>query len=101
MHSDVGGGYKDSGLSDIALKWMIKEAGTLGLTVERHLNPMPKFDAKLHKSYKGFYHVLGKYPRPMKEHGELDLHPTVRQRYSKNSSYRPKNLVEYLEEYGW
>ena len=26
-HSDVGGGYKEAGLSDIALKWMIDELG--------------------------------------------------------------------------
>jgi hypothetical protein len=26
VHSDVGGGYRETGLSDLALEWMIKEA---------------------------------------------------------------------------
>ncbi len=101
VHSDVGGGYKDSGISDIALKWMIQEARSFGLDVEKHLKPVPKFDAKLHKSYKGSFRFLGKYQRPLKEHGKLDLHPTVKQRYNKVSTYRPKNLVEYVKKFGW
>ncbi len=101
VHSDVGGGFKESGLSDIALKWMIQEAKALGLTVENYLKPNPEFDGKLHKSYKGAYRLLGKFQRPMKEYGKLDLHPAVKQRYTNDSSYRPKNLVEYLDEYGW
>ncbi len=101
VHSDVGGGYKDSGISDIALKWMIQEARSFGLAVEKYLKPIPKFDAKLHKSYKGGFRFLGKYQRPLKEHGKLDLHPTVKQRYNKVSTYRPKNLVEYLKKFGW
>jgi len=31
-HMDIGGGHKDSGLSDITLKWMIEEAESLGLS---------------------------------------------------------------------
>ncbi len=31
VHSDVGGGYRETGLSDGALAWMIDEAQTLGL----------------------------------------------------------------------
>lgn len=30
-HSDVGGSYKQQGLSDIALEWMLREAGDCGL----------------------------------------------------------------------
>ena len=101
VHSDIGGGYKDSGLSDITLKWMIQEAKPFGLTVEKHLKPVPKFDSKLHKTYKGGFRLLGKYQRPMKDYGKQGLHPTVKQRYDNDNSYCPKNLNEYLEKYGW
>jgi len=101
VHSDIGGGYKESGLSDIALKWMIQQARSFGLTVEKHLKPIPEIDGKLHKTYKGCYRLLGKYQRPMKEYGKLDLHPTVKQRYNNDPSYRPDNLEKYLQEYGW
>jgi uncharacterized protein (DUF2235 family) len=33
MHTDVGGGYKERELSDIALKWMISEASQFGLRI--------------------------------------------------------------------
>jgi hypothetical protein len=33
MHSDVGGGYPESGLSDIPLVWMIKKATEHGLRI--------------------------------------------------------------------
>jgi uncharacterized protein (DUF2235 family) len=45
-HSNVGGGYADSGLSDIALKWMMARAGSNGLQFEQAalaaLRPDPK-----------------------------------------------------------
>ncbi len=33
VHSDIGGGYKESGLSDIALNWMLKGAQHQGLSL--------------------------------------------------------------------
>jgi len=45
-HCNVGGGYADSGLSDIALKWMIERAASNGLQFEptalADLKPDPK-----------------------------------------------------------
>ncbi|RJO69180.1 DUF2235 domain-containing protein [Nocardia panacis] len=35
VHSDVGGGYAESGLSDITLHWMIREAEAIGLVFDR------------------------------------------------------------------
>ncbi len=65
VHSDVGGGYpeQDSGLSKIALKWMLDEAIALGLLVDKarmamvlgetgkYAKPDPK--AKMHESLAG------------------------------------------------
>jgi uncharacterized protein (DUF2235 family) len=36
VHSDVGGGYEDSSLSDCALKWMVDKAKTHGLCVREY-----------------------------------------------------------------
>jgi hypothetical protein len=36
-HSDVGGGYKESGLSDTALLWMVSEANAVGLAFDEEL----------------------------------------------------------------
>jgi Uncharacterized alpha/beta hydrolase domain (DUF2235) len=36
-HSDVGGGYKDTGLSDTALLWMVAEANEKGLAFDEEL----------------------------------------------------------------
>ncbi|APA97483.1 DUF2235 domain-containing protein [Nocardia seriolae] len=35
VHSDIGGGYSDCGLSDITLRWMIAEAEAEGLAFDR------------------------------------------------------------------
>lgn len=36
-HSDVGGGYPDTGLSDTALEWMVREAKEVGLAFDERL----------------------------------------------------------------
>ncbi|WP_378739472.1 DUF2235 domain-containing protein [Nocardia brasiliensis] len=35
VHSDIGGGYKECGLSDITLHWMVREAESVGLAFDR------------------------------------------------------------------
>ena len=37
VHSNVGGGYPDEGLADLALKWIIEKARAAGLAVEDSL----------------------------------------------------------------
>lgn len=37
VHANIGGGYAQSGLSDIALVWMIEKAGRIGLHVDTSL----------------------------------------------------------------
>jgi len=38
VHCDVGGGYPETGLSDITLNWMMGKAGTLGLQVDANVS---------------------------------------------------------------
>ncbi|WP_460727498.1 DUF2235 domain-containing protein [Nocardia heshunensis] len=63
VHSDIGGGYADCGLSDITLRWMIAEAEAEGLTFDHDrldtlLQGCP-FDAShLHDSLSPGFRVL-------------------------------------------
>lgn len=61
VHSDIGGGYKESGLSDISLLWMADKAQALGLDLDRRYleritapNPMKE----AHDSFTAGYRLL-------------------------------------------
>ncbi|NML96592.1 DUF2235 domain-containing protein [Paraburkholderia sp. RP-4-7] len=73
VHADVGGGYKETGLSDATLKWMISEAAQCGAVFESDmLNQIADADplspsavhGVLHNSLTGFYRRIGFRPRP-------------------------------------
>ena len=104
VHSDVGGGYPDSALSDIALKWMLEKAQSCNLNfnpVEMHPDPL----GKMHESMKGFYKLGNKLYRPIgliiPNTGDTNeqIHPSVIERYKQDVTYRPKNLVRYFEQH--
>lgn len=65
VHSNVGGGYVQTGLSDIALKWMIDEAEAQGLNfrpgIQNQLAPDPR--GTLHDSCTGVFSALRTLPR--------------------------------------
>jgi hypothetical protein len=67
VHSDVGGGYCHTDLSDGALLWMMEEAEAAGLGLRRgvkeSLSPDPL--GCLHNSYKGHFAKLRSRPRAM------------------------------------
>jgi uncharacterized protein (DUF2235 family) len=102
VHSDVGGGYTDSGLSDIALSWMLEKAQSCNLEfnpIELNSNAM----GLMHESYTGFYKLQPPNFRPIglvdpvKGKTNESVHPVVITRYQNDKSYRPKNLVNYLK----
>ncbi|MGJ0509938.1 MAG: DUF2235 domain-containing protein [Methylocystis sp.] len=74
VHSDVGGGYPESGLSDCALQWMVRKAVDHGLCVNpfssvasRPFDPDPL--APMHDSQTPWYRITTKlfvyWPRPL------------------------------------
>jgi Uncharacterized alpha/beta hydrolase domain (DUF2235) len=67
VHSDVGGGYPQSGLSDIALDWMAKEANACDLAFNSELLTQIKPDPRgvLHDSDTGVFMPLPTLPRPV------------------------------------
>lgn len=107
-HSDVGGGHRPDRdgtvLSDSALAWMMREAAVAGLVVEPYLrrtlsrNPL----ARVHPSRRHFYRVRRRHERPIDHgRGRVLIHRTVKQRWERDASYRPRNLAAYLETHGW
>jgi uncharacterized protein (DUF2235 family) len=67
VHGDVGGGYAQAGLSDIALHWMMEEAQALGLRLRagvlEQLRPDPQ--GVLHDSRQGLFKLGPTCPRPV------------------------------------
>lgn len=65
VHGDVGGGYAQAGLSDIALAWMLDEAAACGLRLRNgaraQLHPDPQ--GVLHDSRQGLFKLGPSQPR--------------------------------------
>ncbi|RRQ20788.1 DUF2235 domain-containing protein [Thiohalobacter thiocyanaticus] len=107
-HSNVGGSYKPDTdgriLSDIPLVWMVNEATRTGLSFESHLGQQISGSpfATLHNSRRHFYRLRQEHLRNLDhDKGEVLFHASVRQRFEGDPNYRPQNLVDYLDEYGW
>ena len=65
VHSDVGGGYKQAGLSDGPLEWMLVEAQQAGLALRRGVMEQVKPNPldMLHDSCQGFFSMMPTQPR--------------------------------------
>lgn len=83
VHADVGGGYRETGLSDIALQWMIDEATQCGLAFAPGMLAQIRPDHRdvLHDSCCGAFALLPTQPRsaPQLAAG-ADIHPLAIQR---------------------
>ncbi len=81
VHSDVGGGYRETGLSNGALKWMIDEASELGLGFNADLTKQisPDFRGLTHDPLDGVFKHLPSQPRsaPPLHVGGPRLHQSV------------------------
>lgn len=93
VHSNVGGGYADEGLSDIALDWMIQRAKAAGLyfddeLISKDVKPNPQ--GQLYNSNKGLFSLFPGYVRPVEPETLID--PSVEERKLKVKGYQPANL---------
>jgi len=97
VHSDIGGGYAEAGLSHCAMDWMIKEASASGLEFEPFLlaatQPNP-YD-QMHDERKGIYLAR----KPVARNITGPLHVSVKDRWNKDPTYgqRSKALKRLLE----
>jgi uncharacterized protein (DUF2235 family) len=109
VHSEVGGGSADRGLSSLALGWMIDKACECGLAFDEAQVREIKADAdqgeKVDKSLSGFWRFLRPYHRRLGETkagkegmpNSESLHPSVCVKFNTSPAlYRPKNLLKYL-----
>jgi uncharacterized protein (DUF2235 family) len=90
VHSDVGGGYKNRGLSDCASNWMLAEASKCGLQFESHfidaIKPRPSI--KMHNERKGIYLARDSFTREING----PVHATVKERWDRNAhQYRQRS----------
>jgi hypothetical protein len=105
-HSDIGGGSLDSGLSDIAFRWMIQRAMECGLTfTKKYIDDGKRFSpdplGPIEKSFSIGYRLLDRI-RTMSPHerrisqtggvGEM-IHESVLTRLQEIAEYRPVNLI--------
>ena len=118
-HSDVGGGYAESELSDIPLQWMLEKANAAGLVLDANvrisypLRGSPR--GPLHDSKTGLYRLTAGIERAIglaapvpgsraSTPRELDptqsVHDSVRQRWDSDPSYRPSELRTYFQRTG-
>jgi len=115
-HSDVGGGIRGHGLSDVALAWMVERSREYGLAFSpddaaaseksgaaeygaaTDISPNPL--GPLHTGHVGIFGLLPqRYVRPL---GAVDaaheyLASTAQERHRLLPDYAPPNLVAYLE----
>ena len=106
VHSDVGGGYGDCGLSNAALLWMMDESAAKGLFFREEVRHGIQANALgvMHNSFKGAFARLRSRPRNVDaivaENSEL-FHPSVfeRQRVSpiEYPAYHPTRILQQGE----
>ena len=101
VHSDVGGGYLETGLADITLAWMLGRARDRGLGFEPV--PEPAFDTaladQLHDSRTGFYRWLSPAPRTLGKvaTGGESVASTAVERHERGVDDKPSRpLADYL-----
>ncbi len=124
VHSNVGGGYRNTGLSDIALKWLTDRASQHGLEFTQQiaaLRPKPAQNGWLENSFSVKYQALrilrvSPYTREIgpKQHGDIRdsdwivpgemVHPSAKAAIGKKfkgnadgKSYEPQNLISALK----
>lgn len=95
VHSDVGGGYPDHGLGDVALRWMADQATRAGLDVSPDAEPDGL--APQHESYKSFYRLTRPRARTLLGTEGGAVAESAWRRMRELPGYHPANLRAYLE----
>ncbi len=96
VHSNIGGGYADSGLSDVALNWLIEKAKDVGLCYDddRLKEIKPDYSGELRNSYTPTYWFWLPCQRKitLNDNSNQSIDESVWERYNANEKYRPGNL---------
>jgi uncharacterized protein (DUF2235 family) len=109
VHSDVGGGYPETGLSDVALDWMMSKAREAGLAFDAKtlltFALRCNFAAAAHDSRSMMYKMTKPVDRTIGLSAGVpdptqSVHPTVLERWDTDRTYRPAGLREWLRGRG-
>ncbi|WP_327114617.1 DUF2235 domain-containing protein [Nocardia sp. NBC_01730] len=121
VHSDIGGGYVECGLSDITLQWMVEEAESVGLAFDRkrlaklskRCNTAGGEHMRLHESLGMGYRVLNvlrslRNPRSRRFHWDswrrmstpVDQCVRLASSAQDEMNYDPVNLRRWREQLG-
>jgi uncharacterized protein (DUF2235 family) len=99
VHSNVGGGYQDSSLSDLALAWMLSRAEECDLALDDEYvrsTVHAAYDGRLFDSRRGVFRYLGQHLRPIGRNEEESVDPSAEQRLNDaRLGYQPRNLLDY------
>jgi uncharacterized protein (DUF2235 family) len=104
VHSDVGGGVRLTGLSDISLRWVMDMANTCGLAFDEALAAAtiaPDPLSYLHDSMTGMYKLTPGYRRPIgaiSAATETVSAEAITRMQDPSADYRPENLLKYLSD---
>jgi uncharacterized protein (DUF2235 family) len=117
VHCDVGGGYADPALSEIALLWMVDNARACGLEFDpahfcqptapptdepRYLGKELAPDAlgAIHESREKFYRLMPRYRRALGDGDGQSLASSVARRVRERSDYGPPSVRAWFEARG-
>jgi uncharacterized protein (DUF2235 family) len=105
VHSNVGGGYENTGLSDITLHWMAARAEARGLYLDPRWREkiMPDEFGELRNSRTGIYRLMPGLLRTIgaQTNGFEQLHIKAFERMQRDPNpYTPENLLAYLQTPG-
>ena len=96
VHCDVGGGYPETGLSDITLSWMMGKAKSLGVDFDpavyqqyASIDPKHALDQK-HESWTAFWG----FPLSRTIAGNTSMSNSVQIRLQHDASYKPVNVEQ-------
>ncbi len=95
VHSDIGGSYKECGLSDIAFIWMMDSAIKCGLKAKEDYKKdiNQNYKDKIHNSRKSFWKLWSKTQREIPKNALI--HNSVLDRKNAIKSYNPNNVKDY------
>jgi uncharacterized protein (DUF2235 family) len=100
VHSNIGGGYADTGLSDLALKWLAKQAHQIGLCYDTKNYETIKGNpwGELRNSYSpAFWFWLPAWRSiTLNDDTRQTIDESVLDRFREMYQYRPRNLRKYV-----
>jgi uncharacterized protein (DUF2235 family) len=94
VHSNVGGGYPDEGLSDIALQWLVQKAAALGLAFDAGAltgDIKPNSKGTIYNSSAGIFSFSKPFIRPI-DKAKTQIDESVMERMKNDKSYLPPNI---------